>query len=207
MQQVLDANGKNITSTLTAGKIGGALNVRDDTLAGFSSQLNALATQIATAFNAAQAQGFDSSGGVGQSFFSLPAVSSSAAAKISVSITDPGLIAASSDGSTGSNGNVINLSAALTSSLSSGQAPADAYASLVFEVGDAASKASAESAAVGLNIQQLTNLQGSVSGVNTDEEATNLIRFQTAYEAAARIVSTIQQLNSVVLNMGTNGGY
>jgi flagellar hook-associated protein 1 FlgK len=58
-----------------------------------------------------------------------------------------------------------------------------------------------------LNLQQLTNQQGSVSAVDTNEEATNLLRFQTAYEAAARIVSTIQQLSTVTLNMGTSGGY
>jgi flagellar hook-associated protein 1 FlgK len=37
--------------------------------------------------------------------------------------------------------------------------------------------------------------------VSIDEETTNLIRFQTAYEAAARIVSTIQQLNTDTINM------
>jgi flagellar hook-associated protein 1 FlgK len=117
------------------------------------------------------------------------------------------LIAISSDGSAGSNGNIANLSAALTNPLPSGDTPAAAYANLVFDVGNAASNASAQSAAVGLNLQQLTTQQGSVSAVSTDEETTNLIRFQTAYEAAARIVSTIQQLSTVTLDMGTSGGY
>ena len=74
-------------------------------------------------------------------------------------------------------------------------------------MGNDASNASAQSTAIGLNLQQLTNQQGSVSAVNIDEETTNLLRFQTAYEAAARIVSTVQQLNNVTLNMGTSGGY
>ena len=54
---------------------------------------------------------------------------------------------------------------------------------------------------------QLTNQQSSVSGVNIDEETTNLIRYQTAYEAAARIVSTIQALNTVTLDMGSSQSY
>ena len=74
-------------------------------------------------------------------------------------------------------------------------------------MGNAASNASEESTAIGLNLQQLTNQQGAVSAVSTDEETTNLIRYQTAYEAAARIVSTIQQLGTVTLDMGTTGGY
>jgi flagellar hook-associated protein 1 FlgK len=91
--------------------------------------------------------------------------------------------------------------------LPSGSTPASAYASVVFQVGTAASNATAQSTAIGLNLQQLTTQQGSVSAVSTDEETTNLILFQTAYEAAARIVSTIQQLNTVTLDMGTTGGY
>ncbi len=83
----------------------------------------------------------------------------------------------------------------------SGQSAASAYANLVYQVGNATSNASAQSSAVGQNLLQLTNQQSSVSGVNIDEETTNLIRYQTAYEAAARIVSTIQALNTATINM------
>ena len=46
-----------------------------------------------------------------------------------------------------------------------------------------ASNANAQSSALGQSITQLTNQQSAVSGVNIDEETTNLIRYQTAYEA------------------------
>ena len=207
MQHVLDSNGTDITSSLTGGTLGGAIQVRDQVIPGFLSQLNTLASQVATSFNAAQAQGFDSNGKVGQSFFTIPATASEAASGISVALTDPASVAISSDGSAGSNGNITNLSAALTNALPSGMTPAAAYSSLVFQVGNSASNASAQSTAIGLNLQQLTNQQGSISSVDTNEEATNLLRFQTAYEAAARIISTVQQLSTVTLNMGTSGGY
>jgi flagellar hook-associated protein 1 FlgK len=206
-KQVLDSEGNDITGSLQGGQLGGAIAVRDQVISGVSSQLNILATQFVTSFNAAQAQGFDSNGKVGQNFFTIPSNLAIAASKISVAISDPSLVAASSDGSAGSNGNIANLSTALTGNLASGQTPAQVYADLVLTVGNFASNASAESSAVGLNLQQLNNLQGSVSAVDTNEEATNLLRFQTAYEAAARIISTIQQLNTVALNMGTSGGY
>lgn len=207
MQHVLDSNGTDITSSISGGQLGGAIEVRDQTIPGFLSQLNTLASQFAASFNAAQAQGYDSNGKTGGNFFTVSSNPADAASSISVAITDPASLAISSDGSAGSNGNIVNLSAALTSTLPSGQTPAAAYAGLVFQVGNSASNASAQSTAIGLNLQQLTNQQGSVSGVNTNEEATNLLRFQTAYEAAARIVSTIQQLSTVTLNMGTSGGY
>jgi flagellar hook-associated protein 1 FlgK len=207
MQHVLDSNGTDVTSSLTGGTLGGAIQVRDQTIPGLISQLNTLASQFATSFNAAQAQGFDSNGDVGQSFFTLPANAAEAASGISVALTNPASIAISSDGSAGSNGNITNLSGVLTNALPSGQTPAAAYSSLVFQVGNTASNASAQSTAIGLNLQQLTNQQGSISAVDTNEEATNLLRFQTAYEAAARIISTVQQLSTVTLNMGTSGGY
>lgn len=207
MQHVLDSAGNDITSSIQGGQLGGAIQIRDQVIPGFLNQLNTLASQFATAFNAAQAKGFDSNGNAGSNFFSVSAGTAGAAASLSVAITDPSLIAISSDGSAGSNGNVANLSAALTSPLPSGQSVSSSYANLVFQVGSDASNASSQSTAIGQNLLQLTNQQSSVSGVSIDEETTNLIRFQTAYEAAARIVSTIQALSTVTLDMGSSQSY
>jgi flagellar hook-associated protein 1 FlgK len=206
-QQVLDSNGNNITSAIQGGQLGGSIQIRDQVIPGFLSSLNTLASQFATAFNAAQAKGYDSNGNAGQNFFSVPSGATGAAAGISVAITSGSQVAVSSDGSSGSNGNVANLSAALTNALPSGQSVANAYSNLVYQVGSAASNASDTSSALSQNILQLTNQQSSVSGVNIDEETTNLIRYQTAYEAAARIVSTIQALNTVTLDMGSTQSY
>jgi flagellar hook-associated protein 1 len=206
-QQVLDSNGNNITTDIQGGQLGGAIQVRDQVIPQYLNSLNTLASQFATAFNAAQAMGYDSNGNPGQAFFSIPSGTAGAAAGISVAITSPSQIAVSSDGSVGSNGNVANLQAALTNPLPSGQTPANAYASLVFQVGNDASTASSQSSALGQSVLQLTNQQSSVSGVSIDEESTNLIRYQTAYEAAARIVSTIQALSTVTLDMGSTQSY
>ncbi len=206
-QQVLDSNGNDITSSIQGGQLGGAIAVRDQTIPALMTQLNTFASQFATAFNAAQGKGYDSNGDAGQNFFSIPTNASDAAVGIKVAITDPSQIAVSSDGSSGSNGNVANLSAALTNALPSGETPANAYASLVFQVGDAASNASSESTAIGLNLTQLQNQQGSVSGVSVDEETTNLIRYQTAYEAAARVIDVVQQLSTDTLNLGIQASF
>lgn len=207
MQQVLDSNGTNITASIQGGTLGGSIAIRDQVIPSYLNQLDTLASQFASAFNAAQAKGYDSNGNAGQNFFSVPANGAGAAAGITVSITSPSQIAVSSDGTAGSNGNVANLSAALTNELPSGQSPSQAYSNLVFQVGNDASNASTQSTAIGQNILQLTNQQSSVSGVSIDEETTNLIRYQTAYEAAARIVSTIQQLGTVTLDMGSTQSY
>ena len=203
-QQVLDSQGNNITSSLQGGTLGGAIQVRDQIIPGYLNQLNTLASQFATAFNAAQATGFTSSGAAGGSFFTI---SNAASAAATISVSNTAQIAGSSDGSAGSNGNVANLQATLTNALPSGQSVEQGYSNLVFQVGNDTSNASTESSAIGQNLLQLTNQQSSVSGVSINEETANLIRYQTAYEAAARIVSTVQALSTVTLDMGSSQSY
>jgi flagellar hook-associated protein 1 FlgK len=214
MTHVQDQSSNDITSSLTGGDIGGTIQTRDTTIPGLLSQLDTLANQFGTAMNAAQAQGFDQFGNKGGNIFTLPATPAptvpaaadpypGAAANIKMTISDPALIAASSDGTAGSNGNLVNLSAVQSTALPTGQTPGEAYASLVYQVGSLTSSANAESTATTASLAQLNNQLSSVSGVSIDQESANLITYQQAYEAAARVVSTIQELFSVTMSMGT----
>jgi flagellar hook-associated protein 1 len=200
-QNVLDSNGKDITATLTGGDLGGSIKMRDQVIGGLLSDLNALANQFGTAMNQAQAQGFDRNGNVGQNFYNVTAMG--AAASISMAITDPALVAASSDGSAGSTGNLVNLSAIQTTALPAGKTPSDTYANLVYSVGNLSANAKAESAATAVSLVQLNNQNNSVSGVSINEESVNLLNFQQAYAASARVVTTIQALFQITLSMGT----
>ncbi len=198
-QHITDASGTDVTGKLTGGSLGGALSIRDTTVPGMLGQLNTLATQFASAVNTAQAAGYDATGAAGQPLFSVSGANSSAG--IEVALSDPSGIAASSDGSAGSSGNLSNLLAVQTASLPSGANPTDTYANLVTNIGSAASDASANLTATQLSLQQLTSQQSAVSGVSIDEETTNLLRYQQAYSGAAQVISTINNLFSVVMNM------
>jgi flagellar hook-associated protein 1 FlgK len=204
MQHVLDHSGDDITSSLTSGDLGGTIQTRDTTIPGLLTQLDTLANQFATAMNAAQAKGYDQNGNAGQNIFTVSSTVSGSAASIKIAIADPDLIASSSDGTSGSNGNLTNLSAVQTTKLASGKTPGDMYASLVYQVGSLTSSANAESTATTASLLQLNDQFSSVSGVSINEEAANLLTYQQAYQAAARVVSTIQALFSITLSMGTN---
>jgi flagellar hook-associated protein 1 FlgK len=203
MTNVLDSNGADVTSTLTSGDLGGTIQTRDTTIPGLLNQLDTLANQFGTAFNAAQATGYDQNGNAGQNFFTIPTTVTGSAGSISMAITNTSQIAASSDGTSGSNGNLANLSAVKTTTLASGQTPSNAYANLVYQVGSLTSNANAESTATAASLVQLNDQLNSVSGVSIDQESANLITYQTAYEAAARVISTIQALFSITMSMGT----
>jgi flagellar hook-associated protein 1 FlgK len=203
MQHVLDQTGDDITSSLTSGDLGGTIQTRDTTIPGLLTQLDTLANQFATAMNAAQAKGYDQNGDAGQNLFTVSSTVSGSASSIKMAITDPALIASSSDGTSGSNGNLTNLSAVQTTKLASGMTPGDMYASLVYQVGSLTSSANAESTATTASLLQLNDQLSSVSGVSIDEEAANLVTYQQAYQAAARVVSTIQEMFTVTMTMGT----
>jgi flagellar hook-associated protein 1 FlgK len=203
MTQVLDQNGTNATATLSGGDLGGTVQTRDTTIPGLQGQLDTLANQFATKFNAVQEGGTDQNGNAGQNFFTIPSAVAGSAGSIAMNISDPALIAASSDGSTGGNGNLAAFSNVQTSQLPSGMTPGDSYSDLVFQVGSLAANATAESTASTGSLLQLNDQLASVSGVSIDQESANLITYQQAYEAAARVVSTIQSLFSVTMSMGT----
>ncbi len=125
-----------------------------------------------------------------------------AAANFGVAITDPSLIAASSDGSAGSNGNLEQLIALQNQQLPSGANPIDMYSNLVLQVGNLGANAKTNVTASNLSVQQLTDQRSAVSGVSLDEETTNMIRYQRAYEAGARVVTTVDSMFDTLMAMG-----
>ena len=196
------AQGRDITSTITSGQLGGLLQARDQQLPGIQTQLDTLAAGFANAVNGIQTAGYDLNGDAGGNLFNIPPASGvGAASSLSVAISDPALIAASSDGTQGSNGNIEAMYALRNQAVINGQSPTDYYSGIVFNVGNAASNANAEQSASNLVLQQLNDQRSSVSGVSLDEEAANLMRYQQAYAASAQVVSTINSMLETVINM------
>lgn len=193
--QEVTQNGQDITSTLTGGSLGGTLQARDSQLPALQSQLDDLASQFSSAVNTANQSGYDLTGAAGQAFFSTSGATG-AAASIQLALTSTSQIAASSDGTAGSAGNLTNLLAVQSSTL-------DAYSSIVYTVGNAASQAQTTNTAANAALSQLQTQQASISGVNMDEETTNMIQYQQSYEAAAKVVSTISNLYTTLIDMGT----
>ncbi len=51
-------------------------------------------------------------------------------------------------------------------------------------------------------VNQFSQMRDSVSGVSLDEEMTNLVKYQRAYQAAARLVSTADTLYQTLITLG-----
>lgn len=203
-RQHIFTQGEDVTGSVQGGKLGGLLEARDRTLPSISEQLDSLAYGLVENLNAAHRKGFDLQGQVGADIFKSVSLSG-AAANMAVAFSDPKLLAASSDGSIGSNGNIANLTAVSDRPVLGSFTPTQAYSNLVFQVGTGISTANGELSASKNILQQLQQQASSVSGVSLDEEASNLLLYERAYQAAARAISTVDSMLQTVIHMGAGG--
>jgi len=87
-----------------------------------------------------------------------------------------------------------------TSAATGGVSFTAAYASLVSGVGAQASQATTDASATSTVLATATSNQASVSGVNLDDEAAALVKYQQYYTAASQIIKTAQDTFSTLLN-------
>jgi flagellar hook-associated protein 1 FlgK len=76
------------------------------------------------------------------------------------------------------------------------------YAQMVNYVGTKAREAQISGTAADAAVKQATNAQQGVSGVNLDEEAANLLRYQQAYQASGKVMQVASQLFDTLLSLG-----
>lgn len=104
-------------------------------------------------------------------------------------------------GGVGDNSNALRLAGlqqALT--LANGTASFDgAYTTLVADVGTLTRQAEINTAAQERLLEQAQAERDSISGVNLDEEAANLLKFQQAYQAAAQVIATADLMFETLL--------
>jgi flagellar hook-associated protein 1 FlgK len=190
--------------TLAGGSIEGNITVRDGALQQLQTSLDTLSSQLVTSVNSVYSSGFDLNGNTGQNFFN-----GTNAATISVNsalLTDPTQFQAS--GTAGANGdNTVALALAQLNNTPisnlGGLTFTGNYASIVANLGTAAASVNNQIVNNGAMTQMLTNQRSSVSGVNIDEEMTNLMQYQKAYQASAELISTVNQMLQTVVNMKT----
>ncbi|MEQ8232193.1 MAG: flagellar hook-associated protein FlgK [Gammaproteobacteria bacterium] len=101
----------------------------------------------------------------------------------------------SNAGGIGDNGNGLRLSEMQFEPLMEGGAASyqEAYGMLVGAVGSTAQQARISREALSALSENAQAARDALSGVNLDEEAANLLRFQQAYQAAARVISAADE--------------
>ena len=199
----------DVTSTIKGGALGGALEARDVDVPAYLAELDQLAYDFSTAVNAQHQAGYGLDGVGSRNFFDPLATATGAAATLSISADvdgDPYAIAAATDpaGVPGDNTNAIALSQLADQLVAKGgtMTVGEAYATIVGEVGVSIQTATDSVSMRKSTISSIETIRDSQAGVSLDEELTNMIAFQRAYQASSRVVSTVDELLKTVIGMG-----
>ncbi len=190
------------------GQLKGLIDTRDDVITGYMDSLNEMAGTLVSQVNAIHEAGYGLDGTTGYSYFDSRY---DTAEKISLAFDieqDINLIAASQSGEVGDNVNALAI-ADLREALmfNNGKATmGEYYNSIISKVGVETSKAMQFREDYALLVEQIENSRQSVQGVSLDEEMAQMIKYQHAFDAAARVITTMDEaLDMVINNMGLVG--
>ncbi|MDD5425928.1 MAG: flagellar basal body rod C-terminal domain-containing protein, partial [candidate division Zixibacteria bacterium] len=173
----------------------------------YKNRLNELARSLVTEVNRLHQSGYGEDGTTGIAFFD-PAYTDASTIRLNTFVQDDINKIVSSAGVDGDN--LIALAIAdlrNTKVMSSGTKTLNEfYNSLVGSLGIEVKEATSFSGNYELLINQIDNSRQSVQGVSLDEEMANLIKSQHAYDAAARVITAMDEaLDTVIYGMGIVG--
>jgi flagellar hook-associated protein 1 FlgK len=218
----------DLSAKLMGGKIGAWLDVRDEIAPQYRANMDELAGTLIQRVNALHFSGFSSSGSTGLNFFEpltnpIPGDFSGAAASIQLSSDvrgNPANIAAGGlSGDPGDNEKALqilnlqtdntiqiqkwtfNRQGSSASSVSETTTMEDYYGALVGDLGILTSGVTQNRDFAQATNDSLNQMRDSVSGVNLDEEMTNLMKIQRGYQAAAKLISITDEMLQSLLQI------
>jgi flagellar hook-associated protein 1 len=189
-------------ASFQTGEFAALIETRDGAIPTASANLDTFAATLASSVNAVQqnaaARDLD-----GLSTAAVPFFSGTTAESLSVAITDPRRIAAARSTQPGDNQNALALADLRTAPQAGlgGVSPSGYLASEVARVGQAAAQADDVAAASDHVFNQVQAQRDSISGVNLNEELTNLLRYQYAFQAAARVINVADTVLGELVNL------
>lgn len=174
-------------------------------------ELNKLAQAFADRVNtiASTGYGLNDTGATppGRALFVAQSGSTITAATISINpalLDDPAAVPTSSMPNTPGNSDTIAAIAALASdgTFLDAMTPEGYYGAILARLAQEGARSNDRLSIATTVLQQVTAERESLSGVNLDEEATNLITYQRAFEAAARVVAVTSDMLATLVNLG-----
>lgn len=199
--KIRDAEGSDITSQVTTGKLAGVLEEKNTLVPGYMSSLNTLARALADTVNQKLQDGVDSSGAtpVRDLFSYDPTLGE--AVSLSVTGITPAEIAAASPAAPGGNGNALDIAGLVDTKLINNFTLSEYFGKIGGEVGRDLSTSREQQQTRTSMLIQAKGLRDQASGVSIDEEATHLLQVQRAYQAAGKLFGVINSLADTVLGL------
>ena len=188
---VTDSSGTTAVPAGMTGEIGGVTDLLTTTLPAYSAGLGAVAQQLADEINAQHQTGYDANGNPGQPLFSYnPA---DPAGTLVVALSAPSQVAASAIPGGG-------LDATNADALATATGVETSYQRLINGFGTEVASVKRLAANQQVLTGQVDGSREQLSGVNIDEEMVSMMSSQRAYEAASRVMTTVDSLLDTLIN-------
>lgn len=200
---------KDVTHLVRGGSLSGYIDVRDRIVGGLIQQQNDLASNLVTEVNSIHNKGFglgDYKMQQGRNFFAPITDLSRAAADMDIAsevMQSTDAISAGLVPDTPGDNVIINeLISLKDKKVFDGRANFnDFYANFVGELGIEKARIQSKFSADQVLRNELQQKRESISGVSLDEEATNLMKWQTAFTASSKLITTVDEMLQTVLNL------
>ena len=199
--QINSSDGVDIANQITGGQLSGLLEEKNSIFPSYSNDLNLLASSIADRVNTILKSGLDQAGaGPTLDLFTYNAVQGAASTLKTTNMT-PAQLAASLPGAAGGNGNALNLSALSASKEINGFSFSEYYGNLASKVGRELSNAQGGKQTQQQLVNQSNSIREQISGVNLNDEAVHLAELQRGYQAAAKMLTVLNDMTTTVIGM------
>jgi flagellar hook-associated protein 1 FlgK len=183
---------------VTSGSLEGTITASTGAVQTLRDNINAVASQLVTAVNAA----YNPSGAAGGNFFT-PAGTTAATISVAGNVTPATLTVGT--GASGDNsiavavGNVANQKFSIANGDAINGTITSYYGGAVSGIGQALDTANTQ-VTDQTNVQTIvSNQRASVSGVSVDEEMSNLMTYQRAYQASSEVLQVVSSLLSTLI--------
>lgn len=185
------------------GTLAGLLECRERIIPNYISKLDTLAESLVGNVNRVHRAGYGLDGSSGVDFFDPTGTTAATIAVSEPVLADLNLIAASTGGGPGNADNALAIAALRFEGViaENGSSIDEYYSSLIGSLGLEASRVAGERQNQEALLTEVNNRRESVKGVSIDEETTDLISAQHAYEAAARLVVVIDEMMVSLISM------
>ncbi|MBD3258854.1 hypothetical protein GF377_10500, partial [candidate division GN15 bacterium] len=190
------------------GKLKGLMDSRDDILPHYLEKLDTLAAALVEQVNTLHRTGYGADGATDLDFF---APHNNKATNISVNteiVGSPSKIAFSQSGEEGDTRTAKAIADLRTAEVLNNDTTSlhGYYNELVGSLGVDVQQARSFSENYSVLVNQIENEKLAVQGVNLDEEMASMVKYQHAYDAAARVVTFMDQaLDTVINRLGVAG--
>jgi flagellar hook-associated protein 1 FlgK len=191
------------------GKLAGFIEARDEIVAVRLEELDELALAFVQKINAVHSEGYTINGVTGVNFFDSNTTGAQDIELDELILNDERYIAVSTNGELGDNSNALRITALRHELfLKNGTSTfGDYYSAMVGTIGIRSKEAQNMAENQEALVFHISDNRQALEGVSLDEELTNMIKYEHAYAAAARVITAMDEaLYTVIHNMGAAGG-